>query len=89
MAKLADAIERIKTLECPVGEIEDRVAGILEDYEVADRSKINVHRDKRFDQDGAEAYTARIRGAGEQSVMFLAKPGLDDYVTKVIDAYIC
>lgn len=89
MAKIADAIEKIKTLECPVDEIQDRLAGILEDYAVADRSKINIQRDKRFDQNGAAAYTARIRGGGEQSVMVLAKAGLDDYVAKVVDAYIC
>lgn len=88
MERLEDAIERIKILECPTGEVENRVAGILEDYGVAGRNEIDISRDEKYDRDGAEAFSAKIRGSEGQSIVVLAKSGLDDYVAKVVDAYV-
>lgn len=88
MATLNNAIDRIKTLECPTGDVEVRVADILEDYEVANRNLITIYRDEQFDTNGAEAYKASILGNKRQSVIVLAESGLDNYVAKVVDAYI-
>lgn len=88
MATLENAIDRIKTLECPTGEVEIRVADILEDYEIANRNFITIYRDEQFDINGAEAYKARITNNSRQSVIVLAESGLDNYVAKVVDAYI-
>jgi hypothetical protein len=90
MAILEDAVQRIKILECPTGDLEQRVKGILEEYGVANGDKLMVSRDKRFDQNEAQAYSATILGDQEQSqsIVILAKSGLDDYVAQVIDAYI-
>ena len=88
MGRIEDAVERIKALECPTGDVENRVERILEDYGVVNRDKITVMRDKSLDRDGAEAYCAKITGSGGQSVVILTKSGMDDYVAKVVDAYI-
>jgi hypothetical protein len=88
MAILEDAVQRIKILECPTGDLERRVKGILEEYGVANGNELMVSRDKRFDQNEAQAYSATILGDQEQSIVILAKSGLDDYVAQVVDAYI-
>lgn len=86
MKKIDEAIDRIRILECPTGELENRVTEILEDYRVSSRSKINVNRDNKFDSNEAQAYRVEIEGE-DQSIMVLAKSGYDDYVATVIDAY--
>ena len=82
------AIDRIKSLECPTGEVETRVAVILEDYKVANKNELNIYRNEKLDKDGAEAYTANFLNNPNQSIVVLAKSGLDDYVATVVDAYI-
>lgn len=82
------AIDRIKSLECPTGEVESRVAGILEDYNVANKNEINIYRNESLDRIGAEAYTASFPNNPNQSLVVLAKSGIDDYVATVVDAYI-
>ncbi len=86
MNNIDAAIDRIKILECPTGEIENRVAGILENYGVADRNKVNVSRVKNLDQDEAQAYKVDFQGE-DSSIIVLAKSGLDDYVATVVGAY--
>lgn len=88
MAKIEDAIERIKRLECPTGDLGYRVAGILEDYGIANSNEITVNREESLDRDGAEAYSTRIPNNGGESLVVLARAGLDDYVAMVVDAYI-
>lgn len=86
MNNIDAAIDRIKILECPTGEIENRVAGILENYGVADRSKVNISRVKNLDQDEAQAYKVNFHGE-DNSIVVLAKSGLDDYTATVVDVY--
>lgn len=86
MNNMNTAIERIKSLECPTGELENRVAGIIEDYGISIRSKVNIHRVRNLDRDEAQAYQVQIAGE-EQSVIVLARSGLDDYVARVVDVY--
>lgn len=88
MSRLDAAVERIKTIECPTGEVEYRVADILDDYGIANRNDIFINRDNSLDRDGAEAYCTNISGRMEKSIVILAKSGFDDYVAKVVDAYI-
>ncbi len=85
MTKLEDAIERIKILECPTGQVENRVAQILEEYNVVHKDEVKVSRDERFSKDGTEAYVARL--SKDEGIVVLAKAGLDDYVAKVVDVY--
>jgi len=86
MEKIDKAIDRIKILECATGDLENRVAGILEDYGVANRSKIRVDRDSSLDRDEEQGYRAEITGEG-QSIVVLATSGYDDYVAKVTEVY--
>lgn len=88
MGSLERAIERIKILECPTGDLENRVAGILDDYEVASRDAITITREEQLDENDAETYRAVISGNKEHCITVLAKSGLDDYVATVVDAYI-
>jgi len=85
MTKLEDAIERIKILECPTGQVENRVAQILEQYNVVHKGEVKVSRDDRFSKDGTEAYVARL--SEDEGIVVLAEAGLDDYVAKVVDVY--
>jgi hypothetical protein len=88
MSRLEAAVERIKTIECPTGEVEYRVADILDDYGIADRNEVTINRDKSLDRDGAHAYCTNLSEGMGKSIVILAKSGLDDYVAKVEDAYI-
>lgn len=88
MSKIEDAIEKIKILECPTGEVENRIAGILEDYGVANRSEVEVERYEGLVINGAEGFCVKIPGDKNQAIMVLANSGMDDYVAKVMDAYI-
>jgi len=83
-----DAIERIKVLECPTGDLESRVAGILESHEIGNRNEIMIRRDERYDRDEAWGYSAKVLSDNSQTIVILAKSGLDDYVAKVVDVYI-
>ena len=88
MSNIVAAINRIKALECPTGELENRVTGILQQYQVAEQNQIIVKRDKAHDQNGSEAYKATIQGAKKQEIIILAEAGMDDYVIHIIDAHI-
>ncbi len=88
MGNLEKAIARIKVLECPTGELEKRVAGILEDYEVANADVITISREEQRDRYGLQAYSAMIPSDNDQYITVLAKSGLEDYVATVVDAYI-
>lgn len=88
MSKIEDAVERIKILECPTGEVENRIAGILEDYGVANRSEVEVKRYEGLDINGSEGFCAKIPGDKNQSIIVLANSGMDDYVAKVVEVYV-
>lgn len=82
-----DAIERIKMLECPTGQVEQRVAEILKEYGVAKGEDIRIKREIALDSDNSQGYSAHLNN-GDQSIRFLATSGLDDYVAKVVDVKI-
>ncbi|MCP8968618.1 hypothetical protein [Ectobacillus ponti] len=84
MSNWEQAVERIKRLECPTGEVEKRVAGILAEYGVAAPGEILVHRDEAREPDKGEVYRAEAAG---QSLFIYAKSGMDDYVAKVMDVH--
>ncbi len=86
MSKIEAAIDRIKILECPTGELENRVSGILEDYGIANKDKIVIDRVKTLDSDDAQAYKVKIPAEG-QAFVVMAQSGMDDYVAKVVDVY--
>lgn len=86
MNKIDEAIDRIRRLECPTGDLENSVTLILEDYGVATISNVNIDRDNSLDRDDAQAYRVNIAGE-KQSIIVLAESGYDDYVAKVVDVY--
>ena len=84
MSRMDKAIDRIKILECPTGELENRVTGILEEYGVARKSQVSIDRVKLLDNDEAQAYKLKIPGE-KQSFIIMTSSGYDDYVAKVVD----
>ncbi|MDF2675972.1 MAG: hypothetical protein K0Q97_262 [Bacillota bacterium] len=87
MEQINKALDRIKKLECPTGEVENRVIGILEDYNVANKNDIIINRNYQLDNDGTEVFSAKINNTN-LSIIVLAKSGMDDYVAKVENVYI-
>lgn len=86
MNKLDEAFHRIRILECPTGDLKNRVAGILEGYGITNSGNVTIDRDHSLDRDEVQAY--RVKLASEnQSFVVLAKSGYDDYVASVIDVY--
>lgn len=88
MSKIEAAIEKIKILQCPTGEEENRIAGILEDYGVANRGEVEIKRNKNLDINGAGGFSVKLPGDTQQSIIVLANSGMDDYVAKVTEVYI-
>ena len=86
MKGLESAMERIKRLECPTGEIENRILGIMESYGGVDRNAVEIKRQEDCDRDdGAQAYSTSVLGGENISMRIYAKSGLDDYVARVVD----
>ncbi|WP_234117418.1 hypothetical protein [Clostridium hydrogenum] len=60
MEKTDEAIDRIRTLECATGSLEDRITEILEDCRVAHENQIKIDRDEYLDKEDAQAYKVEI-----------------------------
>ncbi len=88
MENVGSAIDRIKMLQCPTGELENRVMDILEDYNIVNRNEVVIDRAEDLDKDGAQAYMIKIPDGAVQSIVMYAKSGLDDYVARVTNVYI-
>ena len=84
MDKLDEAIKQIKEIECPTGELEQRVAVILSDYNLTNENINSVIRDEKMDIPGAEAFYAETTNG---KLVVIATSGMDDYVAKVTNAY--
>ena len=87
MPNIKDAMDRIRILQCPTGQLEERVAEILESYNISPRSEILISRERRLDRDGAEAYIVTISDRLDPTLTLLAGAGADDYVVQVKDIY--
>ncbi|MCJ7688657.1 MAG: hypothetical protein MUO60_04980 [Clostridiaceae bacterium] len=88
MPYIEDAIERLKELECPTGKVENRITGILEDYGIANRSEVEVEKYEGLEINGAKGFCVNIPGVKNQSIIVLENSEMDDYVAKVVDAYL-
>lgn len=88
MKPIDSALDRIKSLECPTGHVEIRVADILEDYKVAHRNDISIYKDEYHDKENMEAYNVKIKNNPDHDISIYVKSGQDDYVAKVVDVKI-
>lgn len=88
MNNLEKAIERLKVLQCPSGQLEERVEEILQVHGIA-KNDISVKRNEKYYNTAVQAYSVKISNddTHKQNIVILAKPGLDDYVTTVVNAY--
>lgn len=87
MDNIKEAIDRINQLECPTGDLENRVSEILEAYKVANKGEILINREERLDGNGAEAYSVELQNGTTDAMTILAISGPEDYVAKVVDVY--
>jgi hypothetical protein len=88
MGNLEDALDRIKKIECPTGDLGKWIAGIVEDYNIGPKNEVKVMRVNDLDRNGAKGYKVEVAGQRENSMVVMATFGMDDYVMKVVDAYI-
>lgn len=79
-----NAIDEIKKIECPTGELEKRVAGILADYDLENITTNSVHRDKHLDERDGKAFCVDTANG---KLVIMATSGMDDYVAKVVHVY--
>jgi len=87
MIKMDKAIERINILECPTGEVEERLKGILEDYGLAKADEIQIEKEDISDITGTQGYHIRLPHHNDHSIRVIAQSGFDDYVAKVTYVY--
>lgn len=88
MQNLDRVIERIKALECPSGDLEKRVEEILKSYSVENSNSVIIKRNEELDIFDMKAYSAKMADGSNKDLIVISKSGLDDYVEKVVDAYI-
>jgi predicted Zn-dependent protease len=79
------ALEKIQKLECPTGDLEERIMEILTDYHVAQEDEIEIARRKEYDRGGAQAYQIQFDQYEGNAIIVLARSGADDYVARVTD----
>lgn len=84
MNKLNEAIQKIEKLECPTGELELHVSGILSDYGLTEYNVKSLKRDEKFDTEEAQAFCADTKNG---KLIVMASSGMDDYVAKVVNVY--
>lgn len=84
MTTINNAIDEIKKIECPTGELEKRVAGILYEYDLTDMNINAVKRERRLDERDAKAFCADTSNG---KLVIMATSGMDDYVAKVVHVY--
>lgn len=85
MRNYEDVIDRLKSMECPAGSVENKVLDILISYKVANPNNIVVKRDEKLDNNDIEGYRAEIIGVNPMRLALLCRSGQDDYVAKVVD----
>lgn len=88
MGAIKEAMEGIKSLEFPTGELETRIIGILLEYGISNEDEINISRCKDLDREGAKAYIVDFPNREDQSMLVFARSGMDDYVVKILDVYL-
>ena len=85
MAQMSKFIERMNNMQCPNGEIEDKVKTIVEEYHLASKDQVSVHRETDFDTVEAEGYRLDINNENPMSFKVLTSTGAEDYVIRVIE----
>jgi hypothetical protein len=83
----SEMMEEIKHLECPTGEVADRVMSILEDYNPSGQYQIIEEEDDDFIEDHMKLYNVFSEDEEAPSFGVVVKEGLDDYVAEVVDVY--
>lgn len=85
MDNYSNAWMRIKSLECPTSDLQERIQEILADYDIADESDILIARAKNYDREGLQAYKIDLVNHSGSAKIILTKSGTEDYVVKVFD----
>ena len=87
MSKDNDLIKRIIGIECPTGEVTDRVINILEEYNLDGQYQITSRTDEDYEETRLKYYRAFSETGDNPDLLMVVKEGMDGYVAKIVDAY--
>lgn len=85
MAQVREFIERMNKMQCPNGEIEQKVAKLVEEYHLGQKDQVAVYRETDYDTAEVEGYRIDIVNENPVSFKLLATTGAEDYVIRVIE----
>lgn len=83
-----DVLKRIIGIECPTGNVTDRVINVLEEYNLGGEYQIMSEADDDFDETRLRFYKAFSETADNPDFVMVVKEGKDGYVAKVVDAFV-
>lgn len=87
MKEMEAVLMQLNELQCPAGEVEQRVEKIVAASGLSTKQEIQVSRNRQFDRDGATAYCVNLPGQATKEIIVLTAIGMDGYVEKVVQAY--
>jgi hypothetical protein len=87
MANDNSIVKKIIGIECPTGEVTERVIGVLEEYNLDGQYQITSRTDDDYDETRLKYYRAFSESENTPDLIMVVKEGKDDYVAKIIDAY--
>ena len=87
MQKDKDLVKKIIGIECPTGEVADRVTSVLEEYNLGGEYQITSRADNDYEETRLRYYRAFSETNDNPDLIMVVKEGKDDYVAKVVDAY--
>lgn len=82
-----ELVKRIIGIECPTGEVTDRVINVLEDYNPGGEYQITSRPDTDYDETRLRYYRAFSETGDNPDLIMVVKEGKDGYVAKIVDAY--
>lgn len=85
MTQIKEFIERMNNMQCPNGEIEKKVAKLVEQYHLASEDQVNVYRETDYDTAEVEGYRLDIANENPMSFKILTSTGAEDYVIRVVE----
>ncbi len=87
MQRDKDLVKKIIGIECPTDKVADRVINVLEEYNLDGQYQITSRIDDDYDETRLKYYRAFSETEDNPDLIMVVKEGKDDYVAKIVDAY--
>ncbi|MGE5632952.1 MAG: hypothetical protein ACM3TR_17935 [Caulobacteraceae bacterium] len=88
MNKENDMLKRIIGIECPTDNVTDRLINVLEEYNPGGEYQITAETDNDYEETRLKFYKAYSESGENPDIVAVVKEGKDDYVAKIVDAFI-